>query len=406
MLRRVTIRIGAFDLPQTEAELQAAVSPGGVLRERNEVDFKSMVSAGSRANDDLAIDLASLAPDGGLLVVGVDDRDKSRPPKLTPVSLSGLKERIANVAETRPKPPVRINAFEIPAASAGDGYVVVVVPRSPDGAHQVDHIYRGRSGSTNIKLDHESVLRIQADRRRVVQGIDALLDSWIAADPTPPTLRRQAHMFLVAQPEVPVAQMLKRGVGASYARWTQEEFIGRLSGFVTWVPDFGHLSGNEVRLDGWATTAGFGRGRSIRSGAEEDDLLEVMFTDDGGVRLFCSRGSVDGGNRLPGIRVLLEDVVYGLTRRILERLPAVAGTCDYAGDWQIGIAITNARGTRSAWNYENGGLAGAPFPEDLYRATTSATALELASGPGAVVDRLMERLNWVLTEGRFRPKYL
>ena len=87
-------------------------------------------------------------------------------------------------------------------------------------------------------------------------------------------------------------------------------------------------------------------------------------------------------------------------------LMVVARTCDYAGDWQIGIAISNARGTRSAWNYENGGLAGAPFPEDLYRATTSATALELASGPGAVVDRLMERLNWVLTEGRFRPKYL
>lgn len=62
---------------------------------------------GKGANKELAKDLAQFAIDGGVLVIGVDDNDKS-PPKLIPVDLDGRKERVDQAARSIPDPPMHV----------------------------------------------------------------------------------------------------------------------------------------------------------------------------------------------------------------------------------------------------------------------------------------------------------
>jgi hypothetical protein len=71
---------------------------GGLLDESHWVDLKQELPAGKRThNTELAQDLASLAVDGGLLVVGVEDHD-SRAGKVCGVELARLADRVDQVA--------------------------------------------------------------------------------------------------------------------------------------------------------------------------------------------------------------------------------------------------------------------------------------------------------------------
>lgn len=63
---------------------------GGLLDESHWVDLKQELPAGKRThNTELAKDLASLAVDGGLLVVGIED-DNSRAGKVCGVEVGQL----------------------------------------------------------------------------------------------------------------------------------------------------------------------------------------------------------------------------------------------------------------------------------------------------------------------------
>jgi hypothetical protein len=76
---------------------------------------------GRGANKELAKDLAQFAIDGGVLVIGVDDNDKAIAPKLTPVDLNGLKERVDQVARSIPDPPMHVRTDAISALGPCDG---------------------------------------------------------------------------------------------------------------------------------------------------------------------------------------------------------------------------------------------------------------------------------------------
>jgi hypothetical protein len=72
-------------LPDNEAQLRDALDQR-LLKEGHTLDFKSALPPGKGKNTELAKDLAQFAIDGGVLVIGVDDNDKTVPPKLTPVT--------------------------------------------------------------------------------------------------------------------------------------------------------------------------------------------------------------------------------------------------------------------------------------------------------------------------------
>jgi hypothetical protein len=165
------------------------------------VDFKRELTRGSGANKEHARDMAQFAIDGGVLVVGVDDNDKTRPPQLTPVDLDGLPERVDQIARSLVDEPlhVRIQVLEA-AGQPGKGYLLVVVPPSPSAPHQVAGRYYGRGDTTKNVLSDAEVQRLHQLALRRQRDAEDLLDEEVRQDPWPPAPRGHAHLFGVAQP--------------------------------------------------------------------------------------------------------------------------------------------------------------------------------------------------------------
>lgn len=169
-------------------------------------------------------------------------------------------------------------------------------------------------------------------------------------------------------------------------------------------PDLQHCWSSEPRLRSCALFGdGFGPGRSVLPNAEERDLLEVIVSDGGEVRLFCGRGS-DCGPGLDRSWFIGERIVSGLALRVVDIAGAIARKVDFRGDWDFGFALTGIKGARTALVLESSlaAVGATPFPHDDYREMTRGTATEVASDPLAVVERLTDDLFAVLSRGRFR----
>ncbi|MBP5934249.1 ATP-binding protein [Streptomyces sp. LBUM 1479] len=124
-------------MPKTEADLQAAVD-GGLFEESHHLDLKKAPSS-KGDNKELARDLSSFAVDGGALIIGVQENKESRTFELAPQPLSGLSEKVEQVARTIPDPPLTVITEEIGSATDdGTGYLVVHIPASPVAPHMVD----------------------------------------------------------------------------------------------------------------------------------------------------------------------------------------------------------------------------------------------------------------------------
>jgi hypothetical protein len=89
---------GVIEFYKARTDTKVTIAAGGLLDESHWVDLKQELPAGKRThNTELAQDLASLAVDGGLLVVGVEDHD-SRAGKVCGVELARLADRVDQVA--------------------------------------------------------------------------------------------------------------------------------------------------------------------------------------------------------------------------------------------------------------------------------------------------------------------
>jgi hypothetical protein len=82
------------------------------------------------------------------------------PPKLTPVYLDGLKERVDQVARSIPDPPMHVRTGKISTAvGRSRGYLFVEVPSTPYEPRQVDGTYYGRADTTRYRLSASEVER-------------------------------------------------------------------------------------------------------------------------------------------------------------------------------------------------------------------------------------------------------
>jgi hypothetical protein len=234
------------------------------------VDFKRELSRGSGANKEHARDMAQFAIDGGVLVVGVDDNDKTRPPQLTPVDLDGLPERVDQIARSLVDEPlhVRIQVLEA-AGQPGKGYLLVVVPPSPSAPHQVAGRYYGRGDTTKSVLSDAEVQRLHQLALRRQRDAEDLLDEEVRQDPWPPAPRGHAHLFGVAQPVSARPDLLQQ-VLKDPPGW--HGFIhGRIRGGTAgqplrdeWSPDLPRASDVSRRARGWALSSGIDPGRRVR----------------------------------------------------------------------------------------------------------------------------------------------
>ncbi|SDC95930.1 Putative DNA-binding domain-containing protein [Glycomyces harbinensis] len=162
-------------IPTSEAALQQAIA-NGTFEENHHVEAKREFATGSAKNKEMARDLAGLAIDGGVLIIGVAELKDIQSWRCEPLPLQGLGERIEQVVQQLIHSPLPVRARTFPAA--GDptlGYVAVEVPASPQAPHMVDNIYYARGEKTKRRLGDAEVRTYLAAHRDLGEQIHDLL---------------------------------------------------------------------------------------------------------------------------------------------------------------------------------------------------------------------------------------
>lgn len=380
-------------LPKSEAELLEAYREG-MLEERNWCDVKREVDS----NAELARDLASFSVDGGIIVVGINEKSPGSP--LYPVPLKGLCERIEQIAQWRVDPPLQVTCTPISSGTDdGSGYVIVRVPASALAPHQVQGIYYGRGDKTKIRLSDAEVARLHQRREEWNRDGREILDHHVAADPFM-DVQGYPHVFFVARPVAGWPEMCGDLVGE--AQWREQlralmrdigldeslralrtrMFPGQPAGtFLAGLMQLGKSErGAALSNRPLPITAPGGDGRYATT-------LEI--SEDGELR-FLHIGAGEPG-QFNGIQYtgLYPEAVALIVRDMLALAHKISERTGHTAMWEIGLAVTGISGARAIASNPRVFIA-APqgYPGSAYQRTTRATVLELERGPGAVAARL------------------
>jgi hypothetical protein len=384
---------------------------GGLLDESHWVDLKQELPAGKRThNTELAQDLASLAVDGGLLVVGIEDHD-SRAGKVCGVELARLADRVDQVARDKVSPSLVVRSHEVRDPDRpGWGCLLVHVPPSADAPHMVDYVYYGRGDRANVRLGDEQVRAVIEGRRRGRTDVTAELRRMADDDPIAAEKRQLGHLYLLAQPETAAEEALVAFLARGDAVPVIQELIGavvRERGTSGFAPDVHRLLDRVPRAEGLAVTS-----YSAEEGPRgELSLLELVIREDGGVRLTCGRGTDafpqpgwSSSDRPP--MAVIAMLVLGLAHSVAALAGRLADEhAAYQGQWRLGIRMDRLRGVVPLDLLQGHPLhrPGHPYTRDEYERVTSASTEELVNAPHAVAERLVAPL---LRGLGIAPRYL
>ncbi len=394
----IDVAVPAGWQPRTEAELETAAA-NALLQETHHLDIKrELRQPGSGVNRELARDLASFAVDGGLIIIGIDEQ--ANRPILNPVPLSGLAERVEQIALTAIDPPLLVESQPIEAANRpGHGYLVVTIPTSPTPPHMVDGRYWGRGDKTKYSLSDGEVSRLHRLRQGWERDAVTMLDPLLAADPVPVELRQQAHLFVLAVPVAGRRTLLLDALPDGGSPQALLQLVHKqalpLAGVNAdaqdgFAPHLGAASQFELRPAGWALTSyRFLPGRVLPPDADEGGLVELELDEDGTLRAFCGRASAKLSRS--GQDVVFERLVIGVTRQFLAVARIVSDTAGHWGSWDLAVALTGLRGKGSFIADYSFGLRPSPYAGDEYKEGTRASIQELKARPGHVADRLLGR---------------
>lgn len=375
--------------------VQAAA--GGLLDESHWIDLKRELPPGKRThNTELAQDLASLAIDGGLLVIGIEDRN-SYAGRVCGVALAGLADRVDQVARDKVRPSLVVRSREVHDPAREDwGCLLVHVPPSALAPHMVDYVYYGRGDRANVRLGDEEVRRIiearQLGRVDVAVELRGLADD----DPIKADERLNGHLYVIAQPEFSSEEMFLDLL-------TRDDGISNVQDVLTQVraeqteqfePGTQYLRHQIQRADGIALTS-----YHPEDGADKEyALVELLLREDGGIRLICGRGAepVRRGGFWPedkpqmGIIVLL---VLGLTRSVAALAGRLADEFgSYQGRWHLGVRMDRLLNVVPYDAIHSPFWPGYGYNRNEYEKFTTAPTEEMVNAPHAVAERLLAQL--------------
>jgi hypothetical protein len=296
-------------------------------------------------------------------------------------------------------PPVRVVVREIlTETDPARGYLTIEVPPSPDAPHAVGGAFRGRSGTTNTILTATEVRRFH---EQVAEAAPPpLLEElriFVGLDPTQEEQRQQAHLFVLARPLRVSDEMLSDIVGERWEAWTREHVHNAPRLTAQFSPDFSQAHRLVRTPLGWIAT----HYEAVHQPPEplrENYGIEIEIGDNGSIRLFCSRAS----DYWKGTRVVLEILIGGLVRRVIELAAVISADAGFVGDWEIGAALANLQGAVSHFRMQNWMVDAedcTPYPEYGYERTWRGSAADL-NAPEPIVTRLIGPLNRVLNDGR------
>lgn len=366
----------------------------GTLDETQWVELKAALPASSKpANLELARDLASLAVDGGLLVIGIED-DKGKAGAVTGVELAGLADRVDQVARDRVHPPlvVRPIAIEDPARP-GWGCLLVTVDASPEAPHMVDERYWGRGATGKRPLIDADVRRVFAlnDQRR--EDFGRVVRQYVDAGPLP--IVGSLHMLLT--PRAGRHAALQDFIGEPFGLQQLVSEVGtddRTGWGVELLPQsrltLRGLEISNVPLDERVGSVDFSRLNGKVVSLRDDGqvgltVTTVVFTED-----------QDGSTK----RWLSTKAVVALPRQALRLAARLADRAGYGGQWDAAVVVTGLRGAKAHGDGHRFWGMGTAFPDDEYLWTTATTTTELADRPDDVLARLVTPALRVLGDQR------
>lgn len=395
--------------PRTEVDLDDAIQQG-LLEETHHLELKREITTGKNANKELARDLASFAVDGGTYIVGIEEDKQHHTMRLSPQPLSGLAERVEQVARMIPDPPLAVLCRSISSVQdPSRGYLIVHVPRSGTAPHMVEHKYLGRGDKTKQYLSDPEVRRLHELRRHTEQDGLARLQDQFDRDPVPADVRKQAHLFLLAEPVAGRPGMLLDLVHGPGRRNRLNELVRQASSpEVTKVlqtvhvgdhsPALSYASDFALRSTGVALTSSrlsSDRTPAATGGDFDEDIVEIEIDEDGGLRIFMGRLSDRHADRLAdpagGRQQILPSAVITYTRQFIALTRAAAEHAGYLGIWILAAGATGIQGL-PVHDYVLQGNPSPHYDAADYRRATTASYAELFHQPGTTTERLVGRL--------------
>jgi hypothetical protein len=386
--------------PADEAALESAFGEGS-LEEKNWCELKRELPTGKAANVELARDLASLAVDGGTLVIGLDEAAPNGDP-LYPVHLQGLRERIEGVAATRVHPPLQLDSSAIPSvADPTRGYVVVHVPASPLAPHQVDGTYYGRGDTGKRRLSDPEAERLFQRRALWAKNADVDLDQWIALKQI--ERRVEPELYVVARPVASWPDLFRPIVGAT--NWRQNlEDLQREVLHSDHVREATRRALGETPVLGFEfsslvtptkTAGGAGLSSAMVTDSHQDQwVAELEVNESGLVALSVGAIAIMRYDNETKYMAVNGDLVAGAVLEVIVLLSLLSELVNYRSEWDLAIALTKLRGSRPGRLKDPPSAlttsalpAGYALPD--YRANARASVLEVARQPGAIVERLL-----------------
>jgi hypothetical protein len=397
-------------IPKSEAEIRAVVD-AGELSETTTFDAKKELPTAKRSID-LAIDVAAMATDGGVLLYGVDEDAQGQPTVLAPVPLAGVRERVDNIVRSCIAEPPTIEVATIPTeADPAVGYVVLAVPPSPRAPHMVikdkDHRYYGRSATGNVRLSEGDVARLYERRQRWEVDRDTLLQREVERSPQRPQ-PDFAFLYLVVRPVAPDDRMLDRAKSTLYPQAPDARPVLNTLLRATiepdifprqYAPDLDHGPAWQRVADGWRMKQGYSD-----AGQPWPDLgqvLEYQVDLDGSGHLFCGRAAERRDDRL----LIFEVLIAGQTTRFLHLLGGIYEVAGYVGPVDVGLAVTGLRGGSSVEARRRlvSGRESLLYDRDDYRRTGRFAAAELRQHPRTCARELTEFLFRATTGETYDP---
>ena len=370
-------------------DLVAAVQ-AGALTETQWVELKAALpAAASKANLELARDLASLTVDGGALLIGVKDPGSSAEDLVgTDDPLEALKSRVDQVAgSTRIQPPLHLQLTAVQHPNDATRHLLLVaVPASPEAPHMVDGRYWGRSATGKRPLTDSEASRLMAGRRgsrddfaqRVSAAPPELAHLW-------PQERRLGWAQILVEPAVArIGGALTDAVGDQHPL----QLVSAAVGFsANWHPNLMDLRYSLAHPDG-LSAASF----DLADPQEERYRMHALLRDDGAVRVLGPALSPYGADGTVCISV---NHHVELMHQVLQLASHLARTyLGYAGAWNAGVHLEGLAGQASAQALRNdfGGWHATPFQTGNYSRTATVSSSQLGDGIPAVVEQLLKDL--------------
>jgi hypothetical protein len=352
------------------------------LEETPSFDAKRELPASPKKNIDVAIDVAAMSTEGGVLLYGIAEDDNKRPTILAPFPLAGAADRIGEIVakSIAEVPYIDVREYRTEDDEA-IGYLAVIVPQSARAPHQVtvgdDRRFYGRGAKGNRRLSEGEIALLYQRRQDWEQDRESLLGDALAQAPYGPQAGL-ANLIGFVRPVAPDRGIWDRAIAFAGGR---DELRKRLSDAAgssrvqqSYSPNF--IAGHWTRqgADDWRL--------SSQSGSDHDDpkyaqyLVAARLNVDGRGHLFCGRAVLS----MDGIPFIFEALIAGNFAGFLAMASTLYQLGGYHGHVDIGLVVAGLRGGYSHFRRDRHASMfqdHAGYNADAYSRTERVAAAEM-----------------------------